>query len=56
MASSKYSFGFGIVAIFATLIFALSFPAAVHAQSPSPAPAPTSDGNIFRYFSSSSQI
>ncbi|KAL5082433.1 hypothetical protein RYX36_010854 [Vicia faba] len=45
MVSSKHSFGFGIVAIVATLIFALSFPAAVHAQSPSLAPAPTSDGS-----------
>lgn len=57
MASTKHSFGFGIVAILATLIFALSVPAAVHAQSLAPAPAPTSDGNIFLYFSSlSSQI
>ncbi|GAU32630.1 hypothetical protein TSUD_71780 [Trifolium subterraneum] len=45
MASPKHSFGFGIVAIVATLIFALSLPAAVNAQSQAPAPAPTSDGS-----------
>lgn len=43
----KNSFGFGIVAMIAALIFALSVPAAVNAQTPAPAPAPTSDGNVF---------
>ncbi|CAJ2676480.1 hypothetical protein L195_g023738 [Trifolium pratense] len=43
MASPKHSFGFGLIAIVATLIFALSLPAAVNAQAP--APAPTSDGS-----------
>ncbi|XP_057416630.1 arabinogalactan protein 41-like [Lotus japonicus] len=41
----KNSFGFGIVAMIAALIFALSVPAAVNAQTPAPAPAPTSDGS-----------
>ncbi|XP_061337887.1 arabinogalactan protein 41-like [Gastrolobium bilobum] len=45
MAYPKNSFGFGVVAMLATLIFALSVPAAVHAQTPAPAPAPTSDGS-----------
>ncbi|MED6170121.1 hypothetical protein PIB30_027853 [Stylosanthes scabra] len=45
MASPRHSFGFGVVAMLATLIFALSFPASVHAQTPSPAPSPTSDGS-----------
>lgn len=45
MASSKHSFGFGVMAIIATLIFAISFPAAVQAQTLSPAPSPTSDGS-----------
>ncbi|CAL0312599.1 unnamed protein product [Lupinus luteus] len=40
MASPQISFGFGVVVIFATLIFA------VHAQTPAPAPSPTSDGSI----------
>ncbi|KAJ1408231.1 Arabinogalactan protein [Sesbania bispinosa] len=40
----KHSFGFGVVAMLATLIFALALPAAVNAQTPAPAPAPTSDG------------
>lgn len=43
MATSRFSFG--VMAILATLIFALVIPA-VHAQSPAPAPAPTSDGNL----------
>lgn len=47
MAGIKHSFGIGVVAVLAALIFALSMPAAVHAQSPSPAPAPTSDGNNY---------
>ncbi|KVH90056.1 arabinogalactan protein 41 [Cynara cardunculus var. scolymus] len=37
MATSKFSFG-------VALIFAIAFPAAVHAQPLAPAPAPTSDG------------
>lgn len=45
MASSKHSFGFGVMAIIATLIFAISFPAAVQAQTLAPAPSPTSDGS-----------
>lgn len=50
MASSKHSFGFGIMAIIATLIFAISFPAAVQAQTLAPAPSPTSDGNFLSLF------
>lgn len=46
MASSKHSFGFGVMAIIATLIFTISFPAAVQAQTLAPAPSPTSDGNF----------
>ncbi|KEH21189.1 putative arabinogalactan peptide, AGP [Medicago truncatula] len=45
MASSKHSFGFGVMAIIATLIFTISFPAAVQAQTLAPAPSPTSDGS-----------
>ncbi|CAL0331004.1 unnamed protein product [Lupinus luteus] len=40
MACPQISFGFGVVVILATLIFA------AHAQSSAPAPAPTSDGSI----------
>ncbi|KAH1235718.1 Arabinogalactan protein 22 [Glycine max] len=43
-AAPKQLFGFGVVAMLATLILALFMPAAVQAQSASPAPAPTSDG------------
>ncbi|TKY60700.1 Arabinogalactan peptide 16 [Spatholobus suberectus] len=45
MGGPKHSFGFGVVAMVATLIIALFMPAAVHAQTPAPAPAPTSDGS-----------
>ena len=48
MAFSRFSFG--VMAIVATLIFALVMPAAVHAQSTAPAPAPTSDGKWFSLF------
>lgn len=34
------------MAIIATLIFTISFPAAVQAQTLAPAPSPTSDGNF----------
>lgn len=43
-AAPKQLFGFGVVALLATLILPLFMPAAVQAQSASPAPAPTSDG------------
>ena len=48
MAFSRFSFG--VMAIVATLIFALVMPAAVHAHSAAPAPAPTSDGKWFYLF------
>ncbi|KAG4391595.1 hypothetical protein GLYMA_05G214851v4 [Glycine max] len=41
----KQLFGFGVVALLATLILPLFMPAAVQAQSAAPAPAPTSDGS-----------
>ncbi|TKY71007.1 Arabinogalactan peptide 16 [Spatholobus suberectus] len=44
MATLRFSFGFGIVAVVASLIFTLYMPLAVRAQSLAPAPAPTSDG------------
>ncbi|KAK7358543.1 hypothetical protein VNO77_00476 [Canavalia gladiata] len=45
MASPKHSFGFGVMAMLVALIFALSLPSVVHAQTPAPAPAPSSDGS-----------
>ncbi|KAE9607679.1 putative arabinogalactan peptide, AGP [Lupinus albus] len=40
MVSPQISFGFEVLFILATFIFA------AHGQSPAPAPAPTSDGSI----------
>lgn len=45
----KQLFGFGVVAMLATLILALFMPAAVQAQSAAPAPAPASDGNTHSF-------
>lgn len=45
----KQLFGFGVVALLATLILPLFMPAAVQAQSAAPAPAPASDGNTHSF-------
>ncbi|XP_020217498.1 arabinogalactan protein 41 [Cajanus cajan] len=44
MASSRFSFGLGVMAFLASLLFALCMPLAANAQSLPPAPPPTSDG------------
>ncbi|BAU00622.1 hypothetical protein LR48_Vigan401s003900 [Vigna angularis] len=44
MATFRFSFGFGLLALLLSLIFALYVPLSANGQSLPPAPPPTSDG------------